>query len=64
MINTRIILLVCLFILGSCQTGSNNKKEENHSGREIEVKRVNIAEIEVGIKSYIDRKVNNIFLSF
>ena len=57
MINTRIILLGCLCMLASCHTGSENEKEENQGSHDLVEKRVDIADIEAGIKSYIDEKV-------
>ena len=57
MINTRLILLGCLCMLASCQLDSKNEREENQGSPDPVEKRVDIAEIEAGIKSYIDEKV-------
>lgn len=53
MLNLRIVIFGLLFLLAACQSGSNLKEEKNDSSSQ-HVPKVNIPDIEAGIKTYIE----------
>jgi len=57
MINTRIAIMGFLLILASCHSGSRVENEAEQTFSNEPPARVNIAEIEVGIKNYIQEMV-------
>ncbi len=57
MIYIRIILLGLSVMIVSCHAGPDNKKKEQDHTDPVE-KKVDMADIEAGIRSHIDKKVN------
>ncbi|MFC4872568.1 transglutaminase domain-containing protein [Negadavirga shengliensis] len=56
MINLRILLLGLILIVSSCQPDSKEKKDGRVSDGNKKIAKVDIAEIEAGIKTYIENR--------